>query len=163
MFSSRVLSSTRPLKIEQLHTWPQSALVAPPPIVMCFYTVAATLSLKIRFRLSPRRHWKVCFHVSCYSSTLIICVKFKHLGWRRQAICRDQHQLQNLQLCCKHSLPTIKMPASYVEFKSVKDGSESFSGTEYLDQVTIAPGLVIPQQSIGVASTVSIFSVSISP
>lgn len=41
---------------------------------------------------------------------------------------------------------------------SVTYGSGSFSGTEYLDQVTIASGLVIPNQSIGVASTSSGFS-----
>ncbi|KIK03670.1 hypothetical protein K443DRAFT_94720 [Laccaria amethystina LaAM-08-1] len=41
---------------------------------------------------------------------------------------------------------------------SVSYGSGSFSGTEYLDQVTVAPGLVIPNQSIGVASTSSGFS-----
>ncbi|TFK35979.1 aspartic protease [Crucibulum laeve] len=35
---------------------------------------------------------------------------------------------------------------------SVTYGSGSFSGTEFTDQVTIAPGLVIPNQSIGVAS-----------
>jgi len=35
----------------------------------------------------------------------------------------------------------------------VEYGSGSFSGTEYTDQVTIASGLVISQQSIGVAST----------
>ncbi|KAH0591103.1 Polyporopepsin [Termitomyces sp. J132] len=35
---------------------------------------------------------------------------------------------------------------------SVTYGSGSFSGTEYTDQVTIASGLVIPSQSIGVAS-----------
>ena len=29
-----------------------------------------------------------------------------------------------------------------------------YVGTEYIDQITIAPGLVIPQQSIGVASQV---------
>lgn len=32
----------------------------------------------------------------------------------------------------------------------------AFSGTEFTDTVTLAPGLVIPAQSIGVASTVSI-------
>ena len=37
--------------------------------------------------------------------------------------------------------------------QNVSYGSGSFSGTEYIDQVTIAPGLVIQQQSIGVAST----------
>ncbi|KAF8167357.1 aspartic protease [Crassisporium funariophilum] len=36
---------------------------------------------------------------------------------------------------------------------SVTYGSGSFSGTEFTDQVTIASGLVIPKQSIGVAST----------
>ncbi|KAF7347610.1 Aspartic proteinase [Mycena venus] len=36
---------------------------------------------------------------------------------------------------------------------SVSYGSGSFSGTEYTDQVTLASGLVIPKQSIGVAST----------
>jgi cathepsin E len=36
---------------------------------------------------------------------------------------------------------------------SVTYGSGSFSGTEFIDQVTIANGLVIGQQSIGVAST----------
>jgi cathepsin E len=36
---------------------------------------------------------------------------------------------------------------------SVTYGSGSFSGTEFTDQVTIAPGLTIPKQSIGVAST----------
>lgn len=41
---------------------------------------------------------------------------------------------------------------------SVAYGSGSFSGTEFLDQVTIAPGLVIPNQSIGVARTSSGFS-----
>ncbi|TFK35982.1 aspartic peptidase domain-containing protein, partial [Crucibulum laeve] len=35
---------------------------------------------------------------------------------------------------------------------SVTYGSGSFSGTEFTDTVTIAPGLVIPNQSIGVAS-----------
>ncbi|KAF8264374.1 family A1 protease [Lactarius quietus] len=35
---------------------------------------------------------------------------------------------------------------------SVSYGSGSFSGAEYLDTVTIADGLVIPQQSIGIAS-----------
>ena len=34
-------------------------------------------------------------------------------------------------------------------------GSGKFSGTEFTDTVTIAPGLVIPGQSIGVASTAS--------
>ncbi|KAJ7119119.1 family A1 protease [Mycena epipterygia] len=36
---------------------------------------------------------------------------------------------------------------------SVSYGSGSFSGTEFTDQVTLASGLVIPKQSIGVAST----------
>jgi len=40
---------------------------------------------------------------------------------------------------------------------SVSYGSGSFSGTEYTDQVTLAPGLVISKQSIGVASTSSGF------
>ncbi|KAG0323565.1 hypothetical protein BG000_002582 [Podila horticola] len=35
----------------------------------------------------------------------------------------------------------------------VEYGSGSFSGAEYIDQVTIASGLVVSQQSIGVAST----------
>jgi len=35
---------------------------------------------------------------------------------------------------------------------SVKYLTGSFSGTEYLDKVTLATGLVIPQQSIGIAS-----------
>ena len=87
----------------------------------------------------------------------MICIKFKHLDWRRTSICQDQHQRPNPRLCCKHQLSIIKLPSPYIEFKSVTHGSESFSGTEYLDQVTIAPGLVIPSQSIGVASTVSIY------
>jgi hypothetical protein len=33
----------------------------------------------------------------------------------------------------------------------------SFSGTEYIDQVTFSPTLVIAEQSIGVASTVQGF------
>ncbi|KAF8971720.1 aspartic protease [Flammula alnicola] len=37
--------------------------------------------------------------------------------------------------------------------RSVAYGSGSFSGTEFTDTVTIASGLVIPKQSIGVAST----------
>ncbi|KAJ7354299.1 family A1 protease [Mycena albidolilacea] len=41
---------------------------------------------------------------------------------------------------------------------SVSYGSGSFSGTEFTDQVTLAPGLVIPKQSIGVASSSSGFS-----
>ncbi|KZS98725.1 acid protease [Sistotremastrum niveocremeum HHB9708] len=40
---------------------------------------------------------------------------------------------------------------------SVSYGSGSFSGTEYLDTVTLAPGLVIENQSIGVASTANGF------
>jgi len=40
---------------------------------------------------------------------------------------------------------------------SVTYGSGSFSGTEFTDQVIIAPGLVIPRQSIGVASRSSGF------
>ncbi|KIJ98997.1 hypothetical protein K443DRAFT_133220 [Laccaria amethystina LaAM-08-1] len=36
---------------------------------------------------------------------------------------------------------------------SVSYGSGSFSGTEFIDQVTLAAGLVIPEQLIGVAST----------
>ncbi|KAJ7675325.1 aspartic peptidase domain-containing protein [Mycena rosella] len=40
---------------------------------------------------------------------------------------------------------------------SVSYGSGSFSGTEYTDQVTLASGLVISKQSIGVASTSSGF------
>ncbi|KAI0299092.1 aspartic peptidase A1 [Multifurca ochricompacta] len=36
---------------------------------------------------------------------------------------------------------------------SVTYGSGSFSGTEFTDTVTIGPGLVVPGQSIGVAST----------
>jgi len=40
---------------------------------------------------------------------------------------------------------------------SVTYGSGSFSGTEFTDTVTLAPGLVIPAQSIGVASTSSGF------
>ncbi|KAF8889846.1 aspartic proteinase from Irpex Lacteus [Infundibulicybe gibba] len=40
---------------------------------------------------------------------------------------------------------------------SVTYGFGSFSGTEFTDTVTIAPGLVIPGQSIGVASTSSGF------
>ncbi|KAJ7897160.1 aspartic peptidase A1, partial [Mycena olivaceomarginata] len=40
---------------------------------------------------------------------------------------------------------------------SVSYGSGSFSGTEFTDQVTLATGLVIPKQSIGVASTSSGF------
>ncbi|KAJ7487335.1 aspartic peptidase domain-containing protein [Mycena galericulata] len=41
---------------------------------------------------------------------------------------------------------------------SVSYGSGSFSGTEYTDTVTLAPGLVITKQSIGVASKSSGFS-----
>ncbi|CAA7264829.1 unnamed protein product [Cyclocybe aegerita] len=41
---------------------------------------------------------------------------------------------------------------------SVTYGSGSFSGTEYTDQVSLASGLVILKQSIGVASTASGFS-----
>ncbi|CAK5284637.1 unnamed protein product [Mycena citricolor] len=41
---------------------------------------------------------------------------------------------------------------------SVTYGSGSFSGTEFTDQVTLAPGLVIAKQSIGVASTSTGFS-----
>ncbi|KAJ7459167.1 aspartic peptidase A1 [Mycena galericulata] len=41
---------------------------------------------------------------------------------------------------------------------SVSYGSGSFSGTEYTDTVTLAPGLVITKQSIGVASTSSGFT-----
>ncbi|KAK7063997.1 aspartic proteinase [Favolaschia claudopus] len=41
---------------------------------------------------------------------------------------------------------------------SVSYGSGSFSGTEYTDTVTLAAGLVIPKQSIGVASRSSGFS-----
>ncbi|KAL6303180.1 acid protease [Sparassis latifolia] len=41
---------------------------------------------------------------------------------------------------------------------SVSYGSGSFSGTEYVDTVTISPSLVIAQQSIGVASTAQGFS-----
>jgi len=41
---------------------------------------------------------------------------------------------------------------------SVSYGSGSFSGTEYTDTVTLAPGLVIQKQSIGVASKSSGFS-----
>ncbi|KAK2465399.1 hypothetical protein APHAL10511_002753 [Amanita phalloides] len=41
---------------------------------------------------------------------------------------------------------------------NVSYGSGSFSGTEYIDTVTLGPGLVIPQQSIGVASTARGFS-----
>ncbi|KAJ6483899.1 aspartic peptidase A1 [Mycena vulgaris] len=40
---------------------------------------------------------------------------------------------------------------------AVSYGSGSFSGTEFTDQVTLASGLVIPKQSIGVASTSSGF------
>ncbi|KAJ7492341.1 aspartic peptidase A1 [Mycena latifolia] len=40
---------------------------------------------------------------------------------------------------------------------AVSYGSGSFSGTEYTDQVTLASGLVIPKQSIGVASRSSGF------
>ncbi|KAF8961363.1 aspartic protease [Flammula alnicola] len=40
---------------------------------------------------------------------------------------------------------------------SVEYGSGSFSGTEFTDQVTIASGLTIPEQSIGVASRSSGF------
>ncbi|KAF7299716.1 Acid protease [Mycena chlorophos] len=40
---------------------------------------------------------------------------------------------------------------------NVSYGSGSFSGTEYTDQVTLAPGLVIQNQSIGVASTATGF------
>ncbi|KAF8893668.1 aspartic peptidase A1 [Gymnopilus junonius] len=39
------------------------------------------------------------------------------------------------------------------ELVSVTYGSGSFTGTEFTDQVTIAPGLVISKQSIGVAAT----------
>ncbi|KAG6834414.1 hypothetical protein H0H93_009773, partial [Arthromyces matolae] len=38
-------------------------------------------------------------------------------------------------------------------FQSVTYGSGSFSGSEYLDTVTLSPDLVLQQQSIGVAST----------
>ncbi|KAJ7446655.1 aspartic peptidase A1 [Mycena galericulata] len=41
---------------------------------------------------------------------------------------------------------------------SVSYGDGFFSGTEYTDTVTLAPGLVITQQSIGVASTSSGFT-----
>ncbi|KAJ7040327.1 aspartic peptidase A1 [Mycena alexandri] len=41
---------------------------------------------------------------------------------------------------------------------SVTYGSGSFSGTEFTDQVTLASGLVIPKQSIGVASRSSGFT-----
>ncbi|KAJ7715163.1 aspartic peptidase domain-containing protein [Mycena maculata] len=41
---------------------------------------------------------------------------------------------------------------------AVTYGSGSFSGTEYTDTVTLAPGLVINEQSIGVASTSSGFN-----
>jgi hypothetical protein len=40
----------------------------------------------------------------------------------------------------------------------VSYGSGSFSGTEYIDEVTLAPGLVIKHQSIGVASTATGFN-----
>ncbi|GLB35829.1 putative peptidase A1 [Lyophyllum shimeji] len=40
---------------------------------------------------------------------------------------------------------------------SVTYGSGSFSGNEFIDTVTLAPGLVIPNQSIGVATTSSGF------
>ncbi|KAG6813213.1 hypothetical protein H0H92_013100 [Tricholoma furcatifolium] len=45
---------------------------------------------------------------------------------------------------------------------SVTYGSGSFSGTEYLDQVTITSGLVIANQSIGVASKVDILTTLLS-
>ncbi|KAJ7486176.1 acid protease [Mycena galericulata] len=41
---------------------------------------------------------------------------------------------------------------------NVSYGSGSFTGTEYIDQVTLAPGLVIQQQSIGVASSATGFT-----
>ncbi|CAK5284004.1 unnamed protein product [Mycena citricolor] len=41
---------------------------------------------------------------------------------------------------------------------NVSYGSGSFSGTEYTDEVTLGPGLVIQNQSIGVASTASGFN-----
>ncbi|KAK2465754.1 hypothetical protein APHAL10511_002298 [Amanita phalloides] len=40
----------------------------------------------------------------------------------------------------------------------VRYGSGSFSGTEYIDSVTLGPNFVVTQQSIGVASTSSGFS-----
>jgi len=39
----------------------------------------------------------------------------------------------------------------------VSYGSGSFSGTEYIDQVSLGNALVIPDQSIGAASTVGVF------
>ncbi|KAF7348297.1 Acid protease [Mycena sanguinolenta] len=41
---------------------------------------------------------------------------------------------------------------------NVSYGSGSFTGTEYIDEVTLAPGLVIQQQSIGVASQATGFN-----
>ncbi|KAJ7643871.1 acid protease [Roridomyces roridus] len=41
---------------------------------------------------------------------------------------------------------------------NVSYGSGSFSGTEFTDEVTLAPGLVIQKQSIGVASTATGFN-----
>ncbi|KAF7351596.1 Acid protease [Mycena sanguinolenta] len=41
---------------------------------------------------------------------------------------------------------------------NVSYGSGSFTGTEYIDEVTLTPGLVIKQQSIGVASQANGFS-----
>jgi len=51
--------------------------------------------------------------------------------------------------------PYVKTSTSMQTSNSVAVtyGSGSFSGTEFIDQVTIASGLVIPKQSIGVAST----------
>lgn len=42
--------------------------------------------------------------------------------------------------------------------QAVTYGSGSFSGTEFTDTVTLASGLVITKQSIGVASTSEGFS-----
>ncbi|KAH9017903.1 hypothetical protein EDB85DRAFT_2154887 [Lactarius pseudohatsudake] len=47
----------------------------------------------------------------------------------------------------------ILFPFRQTILSSVTHGSGSFSGTEFLDTMTVGTGLVIPRQSIGVAST----------
>ncbi|KAH9057471.1 acid protease [Lactarius vividus] len=54
-----------------------------------------------------------------------------------------------------HQTSTSKSTGESV---SVSYGSGSFSGTEYIDQVTLSPSLVINSQSIGVANTSQGFS-----
>jgi hypothetical protein len=69
----------------------------------------------------------------------------------------DEHEQEYRKLSCKcFSWQVTSLLLSMMQ--NVSYGSGSFSGTEYTDQVSLGKGLVIQNQSIGVASTATGFN-----